>query len=99
MHNLYSSMKNTSFKPSLKAVDPKVLRRVDAAAARNTVAASLASLIVFAVVAFSSGLYQAMESLVMSYGVAMLFVARSEEHTSELQSRPHLVCRLLLEKK
>src|SRR3989442_11671091 len=26
-------------------------------------------------------------------------VHRSEEHTSELQSRPHLVCRLLLEKK
>src|SRR5690554_4880659 len=26
-------------------------------------------------------------------------VWRSEEHTSELQSRPHLVCRLLLEKK
>src|SRR5436305_2267595 len=26
-------------------------------------------------------------------------VRRSEEHTSELQSRPHLVCRLLLEKK
>src|SRR3989442_12651942 len=28
-----------------------------------------------------------------------VLVARSEEHTSELQSRPHLVCRLLLEKK
>src|SRR3989442_3187379 len=27
------------------------------------------------------------------------FITRSEEHTSELQSRPHLVCRLLLEKK
>src|SRR5687768_18340046 len=27
------------------------------------------------------------------------FKARSEEHTSELQSRLHLVCRLLLEKK
>src|SRR5690554_2075556 len=27
------------------------------------------------------------------------FLIRSEEHTSELQSRPHLVCRLLLEKK
>src|SRR5690554_6956934 len=27
------------------------------------------------------------------------FESRSEEHTSELQSRPHLVCRLLLEKK
>src|SRR5690554_1799581 len=35
--------------------------------------------------------------------VALLKLAertvRSEEHTSELQSRPHLVCRLLLEKK
>src|SRR5690554_7748942 len=29
-------------------------------------------------------------------GIAL---GRSEEHTSELQSRPHLVCRLLLEKK
>src|SRR2546422_7666782 len=29
----------------------------------------------------------------------MITVARSEEHTSELQSRLHLVCRLLLEKK
>src|SRR5690625_5609173 len=28
-----------------------------------------------------------------------LFTTRSEEHTSELQSRGHLVCRLLLEKK
>src|SRR2546422_3241924 len=27
------------------------------------------------------------------------YFARSEEHTSELQSRLHLVCRLLLEKK
>src|SRR3989442_6538126 len=30
---------------------------------------------------------------------AMAANSRSEEHTSELQSRPHLVCRLLLEKK
>src|SRR2546429_6785035 len=28
-----------------------------------------------------------------------LILCRSEEHTSELQSRLHLVCRLLLEKK
>src|SRR5690348_17522808 len=28
-----------------------------------------------------------------------IFVKRSEEHTSELQSPVHLVCRLLLEKK
>src|SRR5690554_4211913 len=32
-------------------------------------------------------------------GIASGFLWRSEEHTSELQSRPHLVCRLLLEKK
>src|SRR5687768_18074146 len=31
--------------------------------------------------------------------VAGCIVGRSEEHTSELQSRLHLVCRLLLEKK
>src|SRR5690625_5416526 len=29
----------------------------------------------------------------------IIFDQRSEEHTSELQSRGHLVCRLLLEKK
>src|SRR3712207_7735899 len=33
----------------------------------------------------------------MHHGVAIL--SRSEEHTSELQSRQYLVCRLLLEKK
>src|SRR5437870_13593852 len=32
-------------------------------------------------------------------GAAALETLRSEEHTSELQSRGHLVCRLLLEKK
>src|SRR6266699_6879842 len=32
-------------------------------------------------------------------GIATVPWGRSEEHTSELQSRPHLVCRLLLEKK
>src|SRR3989442_3732435 len=32
-------------------------------------------------------------------GFCTVEVTRSEEHTSELQSRPHLVCRLLLEKK
>src|SRR5690554_4279203 len=43
---------------------------------------------------------QGLESarLVMQAGAHILKL-RSEEHTSELQSRPHLVCRLLLEKK
>src|SRR5690554_6772558 len=42
--------------------------------------------------------------VLMDYPVPYMLVGlagfiRSEEHTSELQSRPHLVCRLLLEKK
>src|SRR3712207_7171605 len=32
-------------------------------------------------------------------GTLRLWEARSEEHTSELQSRQYIVCRLLLEKK
>src|SRR5690625_6186190 len=37
-------------------------------------------------------------SLIIIILIAAMFL-RSEEHTSELQSRGHLVCRLLLEKK
>src|SRR5439155_11105141 len=33
------------------------------------------------------------------YRSRFLYALRSEEHTSELQSRGHIVCRLLLEKK
>src|SRR2546422_6462963 len=36
---------------------------------------------------------------ISSRGRSCLLYCRSEEHTSELQSRLHLVCRLLLEKK
>src|SRR3989442_6486229 len=38
-------------------------------------------------------------ALVAATAVEDVARKRSEEHTSELQSRPHLVCRLLLEKK
>src|SRR2546422_1622116 len=38
-------------------------------------------------------------SLVALTQLSIWMLARSEEHTSELQSRLHLVCRLLLEKK
>src|SRR5258708_24022007 len=37
--------------------------------------------------------------LVLSAAALLLGYSRSEEHTSELQSPDHLVCRLLLEKK
>src|SRR5690625_1644683 len=39
------------------------------------------------------------EPLRFQLGVGQVITGRSEEHTSELQSRGHLVCRLLLEKK
>src|SRR3712207_8207865 len=50
-------------------------------------------------------LCQSVEAVVRQTGVAdpgdlgMVGEERSEEHTSELQSRQYLVCRLLLEKK
>src|SRR6266498_4617777 len=50
----------------------------------------------WAVAALPRGL-RPFELLALSPAVGI--AARSEEHTSELQSRPHLVCRLLLEKK
>src|SRR5258708_30087225 len=37
--------------------------------------------------------------LAQLYGIQNVLRLRSEEHTSELQSPDHLVCRLLLEKK
>src|SRR5687767_15707256 len=37
--------------------------------------------------------------LLLLVGLLLLFLLRSEEHTSELQSLAYLVCRLLLEKK
>src|SRR5689334_24393194 len=42
---------------------------------------------------------RARSSCAASAGGAPSWTARSEEHTSELQSQFHLVCRLLLEKK
>src|SRR5258708_30341727 len=40
-----------------------------------------------------------MPAVDMPFGAEIEEVVRSEEHTSELQSPDHLVCRLLLEKK
>src|SRR5690625_5422162 len=39
------------------------------------------------------------DAILNELGYDALLIHRSEEHTSELQSRGHLVCRLLLEKK
>src|SRR5688572_32540769 len=42
---------------------------------------------------------RAVHALLPEVDVCLLHAARSEEHTSELQSQSNLVCRLLLEKK
>src|SRR5258708_28672320 len=42
---------------------------------------------------------EAVQQIVAAAAAAAEELARSEEHTSELQSPDHLVCRLLLEKK
>src|SRR5690554_7777264 len=74
-------------------------------AARSIEAYHQAILRGFAAFAYRTGgisLHQeeALEHLVFVFGSDHgLCGNRSEEHTSELQSRPHLVCRLLLEKK
>src|SRR5690625_7118350 len=74
---------------------------------RNRLAVvSLAFIIVVAVVALASPLIAPYGYATIHRGQELLpsftegfLMGRSEEHTSELQSRGHLVCRLLLEKK
>src|SRR3712207_8183738 len=46
-----------------------------------------------------AGSSRTLRSASLSDGSSIRVFARSEEHTSELQSRQYLVCRLLLEKK
>src|SRR5438876_9718793 len=58
--------------------------------------APLICTIVFVETGFFVGFFLPGDSLLVTAG--MIFM-RSEEHTSELQSPVHLVCRLLLEKK
>src|SRR5438874_7701277 len=53
----------------------------------------------FSLLGTSQKHYQTESQLLTSFQEARLGLDRSEEHTSELQSRRDLVCRLLLEKK
>src|SRR5690554_4107468 len=53
----------------------------------------------FFMIMYKFGLYNTIYALIFVYTAINMPFTRSEEHTSELQSRPHLVCRLLLEKK
>src|SRR3712207_7632442 len=65
---------------------------------RYVLAGSLLSLVLCPVLVYPAGL-GLVGSAVANVAGQALTAARSEEHTSELQSRQYLVCRLLLEKK
>src|SRR5690554_3850373 len=55
--------------------------------------------ILILVIGVAIGAKYSIENNLISPLTRIVLGYRSEEHTSELQSRPHLVCRLLLEKK
>src|SRR5690554_7247765 len=77
--------------------DPRVCRLVDVERSRNIPhdRDSLAGQLRVLLCLLGEHGIDAVEHCLRLVGLA----ERSEEHTSELQSRPHLVCRLLLEKK
>src|SRR3989442_2987068 len=67
--------------------------------------ACILSLFIGGVIALQTGPLLAQRGLsgyiggIVGNAICKELAPRSEEHTSELQSRPHLVCRLLLAKK
>src|SRR3989449_9204778 len=82
-------------KALLNAKDPQEYLNLNAAATQPTMEKAIAySRSVYEVAAQTNG-----ELAKFLEAQAVEFNKRSEEHTSELQSRLHLVCRLLLEKK
>src|SRR5207244_10280465 len=103
-----------ALQPSTQPVLRTAVHRAAPAAARLSPAQARAILIraarhhnlnpnfVLAVSYWESGWNQAARSRTGAVGLMQVepyTAARSEEHTSELQSPDHLVCRLLLEKK
>src|SRR5690554_6980098 len=76
-------------KPNYKAfIPPAAIRRMSSGVKNSIVASALA---------IEQAQVHELDGIIT--GTGMGCIQRSEEHTSELQSRPHLVCRLLLEKK
>src|SRR5258708_28169306 len=86
----YTTLFRSETALAVRAGDPPVTVR-DAAGLRECLLASDA-IFVPDTVASTAGIH-------IAKVLAQLGIARSEEHTSELQSPDHLVCRLLLEKK
>src|SRR5690554_7249095 len=59
----------------------------------------VAMIALLSLIGSQSLLWRRISNALIMLGTITGLSTRSEEHTSELQSRPHLVCSLLLEKK
>src|SRR5690554_7145347 len=88
------------FEADMKALNPDVLCLQETKAQDDQVQEALASFKDYHIVSNSAVKKGYSGTAIMSKEKPLdVIYDRSEEHTSELQSRPHLVCRLLLEKK
>src|SRR5690625_6530794 len=101
--SIFTAIVTITLKTSAWALTGSVGLLSDAAESTVNLVAAVVALIALKVAARPASerfLYGRAKAEYFSAAVegAMIFVARSEEHTSELQSRGHLVCRLLLEK-
>src|SRR5947209_15202819 len=83
--------------PAIEAVPPSGIT----VSARMRPAIGPSTLMCFCPAALVAAIFQPNKWVVEYLSIAawMAYPSRSEEHTSELQSRQYLVCRLLLEKK
>src|SRR5690625_3445257 len=91
-------MSNSSAEMSSKS-SPSSLAKSVITARRCSASISINSLHVVSPPAVAPSSPQAASAIVDKTAAPAKADKRSEEHTSELQSRGHLVCRLLLEKK
>src|SRR6266498_5725183 len=96
------------------ALKSRVMRMTGTFGSASMVASAITFIVVLLLLVAVHRLEYGVETAVALFGLAPIALdpavhqvedlrlqvhRRSEEHTSELQSRPHLVCRLLLEKK
>src|SRR2546429_4639678 len=93
-------MMNAHTEPHLVSSDTSVLVFVNRVAGRGRVQAYLQRIRdLFEFLHIAAEFLETGSASELESAARQALVRRSEEHTSELQSRLHLVCRLLLEKK
>src|SRR2546422_2277960 len=97
-HRFGSSREQSASLPGSRPPSNPLFLRTSSRALRAASRAR-AALTAFAMIARATLGFLSKNSPSASFTTLLTMPSRSEEHTSELQSRLHLVCRLLLEKK